>query len=648
MRRTLAVLLVLAVAAPAAVGAQEENDTSTVRHEDPEAGVDYGNIEAVRAHLERRMGRLLVDCSESIGRYESCEDVDEEYREAFGRYVEVTDGSATDSGDRAEAYRDARRNQREYAATLREFNETRAEYREARAAGDDERARRLARKLRRLAADLDSVSVELARDLRTVEETSEVDTSDVRRSVNETANETGQTTVRIAREMFEPSTVTATVQRAGGSFRDPLVVSGRVTGNGSAIADARVELDAGGRVVATRTNETGGFRVRYRPTTAPAGNGTLTVRYVPRDESRFLGNDTALAVRIDRVAPRVDVAASETLGYGDPANVTGRVAVDDVGAPAVPVVVTVGGTRLGRVRTDANGSFALRAPLNASVAPGARRVRARVAADDGVLSNESATTRVTVRETPTALTLDAAAVDETRVRVRGRLATTDGRALPNRTVALRVDGGRRETVTTGPNGTFAATVAGGDGGQFAVTARFDGEGTNLGAATADTSVAASSGGFASQLPTGVLPGIVAALLVALVLAGVGWQRRSGTEAAAELATEDGGGADQQERDPGPDAGRLLARARERASDGASAEAVRDAYVAARVALGDRRPGQTHWEFYHDRREALGAEREGALRRLTEAYESAAFSPAGVARDGVEGALDAATLLAGGE
>lgn len=92
---------------------------------------------------------------------------------------------------------------------------------------------------------------------------------------------------------------------------------------------------------------------------------------------------------------------------------------------------------------------------------------------------------------------------------------------------------------------------------------------------------------------------------------------------------------------------LLDRARQHLDAGESDAAVQTAYAAARAratGLFDATSGATHWEFYLAGRERLAEEQADALRRVTEAYETAAFAPATVGGDIARGALQAAEDL----
>jgi hypothetical protein len=653
MRRVLALLVVVAVLAPAVtpavVGAQADgpaeagqNNSTVVRHEDPQAGLERGNLRALRAHLERRMTTVLVDCTEGLAAAaDACDRIDEEYEDSFEKYVDLRGRERNTT----ETYREARTSQEEYADTLREFRETRAAYREARRNGDRERARRLARKLQRLAAELESVSVELIDEYETIGNATGVNVSNATDSVRETNDGAQSLTIRIARDVFEPATVTARTLAASGSFLEPLAVVGRVTSDGTAVGDARVAVDLGRRTVRTRTNASGWYRLDYRPTTAPAGQQVLRVRYLPRSAAPYLGANTTAPVVVEQVTPTVSVATTGPFRFGENATVAGRVVAGGLGAPGVPVVVTVGETRLGRVRTDGDGRFGLAEPLPRSVETGDRPVRARVALDGRALAGTSTVTDVRVARTETVLDLNATRPGA--VRVSGRLRTASGRPVADAPVALRLDGERSATVTTSDDGAFTATLDPSVGSPGSLTARYDGAG-NLAPTTARASIPARPEAGAWLDGVSLVAGVAAVLVLGLLGALVVRRRRNdagtGTGPGPALGSESpASGSAPVSGAPRPsEESVLLARARDLAEDGATVAAIGTAYAAVRASLGEEGP-RTHWEFFRDRRDGLDPERATALRRLTEQYEAATFAGRS-STDTLETALAAAARL----
>jgi hypothetical protein len=89
-----------------------------------------------------------------------------------------------------------------------------------------------------------------------------------------------------------------------------------------------------------------------------------------------------------------------------------------------------------------------------------------------------------VRPTNTTLSVRGERVGETRVRISGELATSDGLAIPGQTVQLSISESIERSVEPDRNGTYALLVQqselpDGTNTSLLVTAAFSGEGTNL-------------------------------------------------------------------------------------------------------------------------------------------------------------------------
>jgi hypothetical protein len=293
----------------------------------------------------------------------------------------------------------------------------------------------------------------------------------------------------------------------------------------------------------------------------------------------------------------------------------------------------------------------------------------------------TAETALTVRETATAVDVDAERAAPDAIRVRGRLRTRDGRAIPDRPVQVSIDGDPVATVGTDADGRFATTVdrpasAGGAAtdaanGSVVATVAFDGAGTNLASATGRATVARPAAETAA--PAGDAPGPLAALvdgplpavvagLVAVAFAAGGVRRYLRGPARADDDATDGRRAGGADAGPGPGANRddpstaaadadadaddPLEPVWDALADGRTDAAVEAAYVRVRgpladVAGGD--PNATHWAFYADCA-AAGVDDIDALEALTVAYEAAAFSPDSATRAQAADALAAAERL----
>lgn len=453
-------------------------------------------------------------------------------------------------------------------------------------------------------------------------------------------------------EVTEP-----TERPAPASFTDPLVVAGRLTANGSAVANGTVELSLGNRTVVTQTGSDGGFESTLRPRPASRGVTNATVRYLPANDSAAATTVRTIPVEVARVDATVTFSAvPDRVAFRDAVRVSGRVAVDDAGVGSVPVVVSVGDQVLGRVETAADGTYAGRVSLPAGVPAGNRSITASGPGD--VQRSESLTV---VERTPD-LSVEVSPVDERRLRVEGTLAV-DRRPLVNRTVIVGVDGTTVGAAETGPNGSFTAMVPVPGGGfsyrlqettrRVEVGVLYPGAGNLAGTeATAAATVTSS----ASTVAVG------SALVLGLVaVGGVAWlvrRRRAsagGVDApgrspatAPETGTEP---TPEPDESGGPDPAVLLAAATE-AIDADPGRAVRIGYGAVRRRLEPELSGtdeqRTHWEFYRDCSDAdLGGDALSALRDVTERYERVAYATERPDRETASATLDRVADLVDG-
>lgn len=672
----------LVVATPAAPPLQVDEPTpvnDTTRHEDPGAAGGDGDLAAVRGWLGGRMAVRLESCVVDVGT--GATDVcalEDEYPEWLGKYVDVADDTREETDDRmGESFGSASDDAETYAETVASFRETHREYRDAREAGDEARARELARQLQRDGAAVVRTSDDLRGQFRTLEDVGGVDLADGRESLNATEANVTATVEEVEREQFVPTALAAELRPRTVSFLEPGTVTGRLTAeNGSPVADRRIELRVGERVLSTRTDGSGAFSLAYRPTTIPASTESLTVRYRPRNASAYLASETTVPVAVTPVAPDVTVEARpSTVGFGDAVTVSGRVAAGGVGAPGVPVVVALDGRRLGEVRTDASGAFELTGAVGATDGPGSVAVGATMPLSGRALASTDGAATVTVETTATALGVDAAADGPASVAVEGALRTADGRAVPDQPVAVRVEGTTVETLRTGGDGAFRGTATvpsslhSGESPTVRVVAAYGGGGTNLGPSNASAVVTLPAGGAGASggdgggvlsRPVGWVPGEPAVWqLLGLVglaaLLALGWVLRQRGFRPGGVGAPAGRPDDDESAptpDPSPSAGEQptpLEAARERLA-GDPDGAVLLAYAAVRRALaGAGAPGRsradTHWEFLAAcADDGLDAAAVDGLTRLTEAYERAAYAPSSVSADAAASALEAADGL----
>jgi hypothetical protein len=621
-----------------------DNATETpVQHRNPEERQRGGDLEDLRDALAAEMGETLVDCTDgvNIGSYDACDRLDEDYPEILERYVDVVQETEDDDDDDSgESFERARQQQKNYTERVREFREKLEEY-----------ARELARELQRLAADIRGVSLELVDSYEEVERSSGTDTDAATEAVNETRENVTETTVRIRRATFEPSTVTARADSDRASFRDPLVIEGRVTGNGTGLVGRTVAIDTAQTATNTTrmtTGPNGSYRFVYRPTTAPAGETELTVRWVPDDTDRYLGANATLTTTVEQVGPTLSLRSSGEGAFGELVQARGRVSADGTGAAGVPVVVTVDGDSIGRARTDWDGRYRVRGRIPASVRAGNRTVEARLLLNDQALRSTRAAGAMEIAETDTALSVSAERRGDMSILARGRLVTDDGRPVPGQSVAIDVEQGGRRTTTTDGDGRYRVVLLTSpearDDAPVTVRAGYAATDTNLRPSEASTTVVFDASDDGTR-PMSYAPWVVGGA-VGLVVAGlVLWvRRRSGSDDTAEPTTP-AAGTNTDDTVERPDASESIARARKLLDEGDVGAAVRTGYAAARRHFEtDGSKAMTHWEFHRAVAARLDGERGAALRRLTEGYEAAVFAPDGASSDDASDAVAAAERL----
>lgn len=649
------------------------NSTTTApRHQHPNRSNERGNLSDEERYLAGRLAEFLgegtVELSE--GEYEASDRiVGDRYDEVLGQYVEVTGRTSGRSDDRsADEFEAAQRNFEEFSEGVQEYHETLEEYREAKRTGNETRARELAREIDRLVTQINRSGSRLEANYERLSEKPGVDLTEEASIVERIRTEVKREREELLEAEFVETRLVLTSVSDTASFRDPLVVEARLTtANGTALADRTVRIDVGSRTVTVETDESGAFTLTYRPTTLPVGEQSVNLTYVPDAESVYQQTNATLTTHISAVTPSVTVETTpDSVGFDERVVVDGRVAVDDVGVPGVPVVVTVGGTRLGTTTTDANGTFELETLLPAGVDPGEVAARATVDQDDRAIARAGGESDLVVTTTGSTVTVEAERLAGTdrEVAVSGRLATVDGTPIADRSIDVRIDGETVAVVRTNDQGRFRTTLsvprsvlsALDDRTVVTIAAVFDGSGTNLEGSSAKAQVTVLSGSPWEHVSVNV--SWAALLAVAAVLGAVLLVRfrYGGEELPGDTDTTTGGtsmtgpgtapGEEPTASTPDPAGGRsLLAAAREYLSTDNHDDAVEVAYAAVRRHFVDRVPsGGTHRQFYRRFLSTDGDPPTGPLRRLTDLYERAAFDRRSTSHDDAEEAVDAASSL----
>ena len=638
-------------------------NNTTVQQEDPDridAASNTGNLEGwLASQLSARLRSSSTKISQ--GQYEAAQDLlGEGYRERYSQYVEVT-GGTSDSEATDTSFEKAQENQQQLANATQRYRATYEQYQRARANNETERARILARNLTRLSERITNSSTTLRSNLQTVSENTGANVTEANRTATNISRNVSQQVRQVEREMFVETNLTARPHARQASFREPLIVEGRLTAtNGAAVAQESVVFRIGKQTKTASITANGTFRFAYRPTTLPLNASEIIIQYVPGESSVYLGSNATVPIAPMQVTPEITISAPEQSAYNKTISVTGFVGVDSQGAPNVPVRVSINDTHLGTVRTGTNGTFSLPVVIPASLTARIHRLTAEVALRNQTLTAANTSTSLIVHETSTNLIAHAVRAGD-GVRVTGTLSTFDGRPIPNRSVAITIDGRPMANVETAENGSYVAVIpiaeSALESGSVTVNAQFDGARTSLTASSADTRIkhvqeeSIDKGVFARLQSSGWWLG----LLGFCIALGLGWTLYRRFDGFGGSSTTDTSttGLQTSTADVGdtttPEMTRaLLDTARDQLSHGQTDHAVQTAYTAARTQLEDRfatNASLTHWEVFESCHEGgLDHDQLDALQQVTEVYEQAAFAVHVVSSDAASRAVDAVATL----
>ncbi|QLH76858.1 DUF4129 domain-containing protein [Halosimplex rubrum] len=554
--------------------------------------------------------------------------------------------------DRYEAFRDA-----EYTAVELADARTRPDLSEYEAGSDkpspvdETQIYRSAHRLSRLAGAVNESGTRLNRRYQRLSNLSNRNFTTTRASINESVGNvtTRQETVRD--QTFVSTDLTVAEHSRTASFSDPLSIRGSVTANGSGVENGTLNVTAGNQTLEATTGPNGSFAVSYRPALVSANTSSVTVAYVPENDSAHAPVSERLNVKFTRETPHAEVTAEpESLSYDDRLMVSGWVSVEGTGVPDAPYVILVGGQVFARNETDETGRFDASEPLSSSVADGERTVRVLVPLEDRTLASTSANTTVDIVELGTNLSAAATDVDGQTVRVSGRFSRLNGGGIPNQTADIAVNGTSVATTETTANGSFATAVAVPsaqlDGGllggsrTIGVEASYQDTGSNLAPSRATDSLTVRTSGQP------VLLGGLAALVIALGGGALLARRRPWEAGGGEAG---GDGLDEPMVSTGQvgrsdeDTTSLLAAAREQLGSDPET-AIRVGYAALRDRIERRNAvpgdGRTHWEFYRDCEAAdVDEETLETLRAVTERYEQVAYAAEGVGTDAARSTIE---------
>ncbi|WP_276302464.1 hypothetical protein [Halorussus lipolyticus] len=645
--------------------APRRND-SAVPHRNPRAVSEESDLGEVQTWLVREMsGELSRSANESEENRERARrlvDNDSEYARLADQYAELTNGTP---GENAEDSRFSTVGllQREFFAELESYRETYRTYRQARdlnatRTNSTVRTRRLAHRLERRAESVNRTAIRLNRSYANLSSARQGRFRHVTRTIGRLRANVTDAQMTVRNQTLVRTDLSIRTEESTVSFANPATLVGRLrTANGTPVADRNVTLRIGNRTLDATTDASGRFSLAYRPTLASVGERRRSVAFRPDNESMYVGANASVRLAVQRVTPTVGLSTSPgRVSYDEALTVEGRVGTDGVGAPAVPLVVTVGGVRVALLQTGPDGSFEASRRLPANVSTGDRQVRVRLGPDAvsrdgggrGSLAPANATVPIRVESTPTSLSITEARTLDESAFVAGRLVAGSDRPVPNRTVSVVVGGTTITTARTNATGAFAATVElperARSGGAGRVVVRYSEIGNLESARANDTLSSVGSGPVLSDdLPLGV-----AGLVFLTVFGVVVWRLRSeDPHGFAEETRESDGDAEIARHS----SEKLFDSAVSSLDAGAFDAVVVLTYAAVRSEFGEEvhsQGPQTHLEFAAVCRDAdlLGDADLETLARLTELYECAAFASGSVSEAEAREALELAESLQG--
>ncbi|WP_216824746.1 hypothetical protein [Salinigranum rubrum] len=442
-----------------------ESGATPVRHRDPRGLSEQGDL----SELEQALADLLVsDLNESSvaidrGEYDRARSIiGDRYDAVLERYVRVT-RETPEQRDDTEQFRSTRDEQSAFVDTVRTYRERRTEYDRAKQDGDEGRARELARELNTLAAEAEQRSERLSREYDALGAGSGRDFSVAKQSVSDVQQNISAEQAVIRETEFVETSISVTDVGGGGSFVDPVVVSGTVVDeNGTLLANRTVRIAINGTNAETETDGNATFSVLYRPVTDGLGEQNLTVEYAPRVDSIYLGSQTTASAVIRQNTPTLAIDDATTRArFGDRVVVSGTVAVNRHPAAGVPLNVSVDDVVVGQVTSDDLGAFRFEGTLPAAVDSGAQQLSVAYPFENRALAPNRTTTPITVGPTRTSMTVDGRQAALESLAISGRLLTADGRPVPGQPVYVFIAGRRRPSPSSRRLGAARSTPTSG-------------------------------------------------------------------------------------------------------------------------------------------------------------------------------------------
>lgn len=658
---TLLLVSGLAVTASATTPASEPlNSTdanTTPSHQNPTEVSESGDSQQVGAYLARQLGSRLnaSALATSDEEYETGQAlIGDEYDVLLEQYAAVADDA--DLEETAAQFNLTREQQREIIASAQQLNQTAAAYQQAVENGNEEEARALARNIVQNASELNQSTTALNQQYGTLETQTNLDFDAAQDSLNTSQRRLTQAAGAVASREFTETNVTVEPAQSNLSATEPTAVSGRLTAaNGTAIANATIQVGIGEDRVTTRTRDNGTYTATYQPLVVAPNASALTATYTPAPAAPYLSSTATTNVSVHG-QPTTSIAvtnATTDARFGDQVNISGDANIttgDTRSRAGLPVTLQVAGEELARTETTANGSFTLQTTLPERIAAGETTLRVGLATEDLILAPSNTTAPLTVASTPTVLTVEMADNEDTdqNISIAGTLTTEEGEPLTDRSLQLRLADTPVETVETDATGQYQTTIDRADisAETQTLTVAFAPSRSSLEASTAEQTLPVSS---TSPFRRPILVGGILTLLIAGGLL-VWWRdtavwgrlrrqvtgENTVTESAIPSASDTRdeslpGSGTVEPSDSAGDA--LLERAQTALDAGDPDTAVQLAYAAfrAQITPTDGDLPETHWELY-DRWQAMDQSDSSQVHQLTTAYEQATFAPESVSTE----------------
>ncbi|KZN22518.1 hypothetical protein A4G99_20255 [Haladaptatus sp. R4] len=680
---TVSSLSSLSVAEPLGVldAAKEPNNSTAANgsaeshHVNPSKAKENGQLSELDrwylSHLSSQLGSSTVKINR--GQYRKAHSVvGSKYDDMLGRYVDVAERTDSKRDDRiARQLNETGTQQRTYVTAVRRYHRLHGRYQTAKENGKERKARKLARRLNHLQKKISNTNDRLTHSYGNVSNSTGKQFKKEVRSVHRETNNVTKQQMDVRKNEFTKTRLTVRSVQKRTSYRNPLRVTGVLRSvNGTTLANRTVRLRlTPNHTVTTKTRSDGTFSISGRPRAVHLGTQPFDLRYVPADDSVYLGDNRTVESTVNPTRAKVVLHRSDdTASFQRHVTASGSVRAAGGTVTSVPVVLFADGKRIGSTTTGSDGIFHFRSKLPANVSAGKRTLRVQLPYHGQALRRAKATTAIRVRQTPTSLSLTGNVTQGRNVTVHGRLTTKDGRTVPNRSVAVLANGTPIGTVETDANGTYRSqlrvppsVVHNQSNGTVVLATNFGGGGTNLAASRTRTRMTLQLPGTDSVFDREWLPLVLGGALAGLLLIGGVYVRRRGdsTESNGEgtvspeaaIAADTTGDSIASDSDSDDPSDELAERANAALTAGDLNRAAELAYAAVRSHLETTtavEPRLTHWEFYRACRAAnIDEDERRGLETVTNAFERVSFTGTTVSSTLVSDAVRSAEKIGHG-